>query len=75
MTGSCKSVCIGHRYHMLSLFLLDSSASVVTGYGLDGWGSIPGRGKRFFSTPQNPDKFWGPPGLLSNGYWGLFVLG
>jgi hypothetical protein len=34
---------------------------------LDGLGSIPGRGKRFFSTPQRPDRFWGPPSLFSNG--------
>jgi len=22
-----------------------------------------------------PDQFWGPPSLLSNGYWGLFSWG
>jgi hypothetical protein len=27
-----------------------SSVGIATAYGLDGWGSIPGRGKRFFST-------------------------
>jgi hypothetical protein len=37
------------------------------GYGLDGPGSIPG-GARFFFPPQRPDRFWGPPSLLSNGY-------
>jgi hypothetical protein len=34
----------------------DSSVGIVTGYGLDGWGSIPGR-TRFiflFSTPSRP---------------------
>jgi len=35
-------------------------------------GSIPGRGKRFFSSPTRPDWLWGPPSLLFNGYrwWG-----
>jgi hypothetical protein len=27
---------------------------------------IPGRGNRFFSTPQRPDWFWDPPSKLSN---------
>jgi hypothetical protein len=33
-------------------------------------GLIPGRGKRFFSSPQRPDRLWDPPSLLSNGYRG-----
>jgi hypothetical protein len=37
-----------------------------------GWGLIPRRGKRFFSSPQCPDWLWGPPSLLYNGYQGLF---
>jgi hypothetical protein len=33
----------------------DSSIGVVTDYGLDGWGSIPGRGEIFlFSTVSRP---------------------
>jgi hypothetical protein len=43
----------------------DSSVGIVVGYGLDGLGSIPGSA-RFFSYPQHPDQFWGPPSLLSN---------
>jgi hypothetical protein len=50
----------------------DRSVSIGTAYGLDGWGSISGRGKRFFSTPQHTDRLWGPPKLLSNGYLGRF---
>jgi hypothetical protein len=38
--------------------------SVAMGYGLDCRGSIPGRGKRFFSILQCPDRLWGPPSLL-----------
>jgi hypothetical protein len=48
-----------------------SSVVIATGYRLDGQGSIPSRGKRFFSSPQHPDQLWGLPSLLSNGYWGL----
>jgi hypothetical protein len=35
--------------------------------GLDGRDSIPGRGKRFFSTLQRPDPLWGSPSLLPKG--------
>jgi hypothetical protein len=37
----------------------DSLGGIATGYGLDGWGLIPGRGKRFFFSPQRSDWFWG----------------
>jgi hypothetical protein len=33
----------------------DSAVGIVTGYGLDSLGLIPGRSKRFFSAPQRPD--------------------
>jgi hypothetical protein len=42
----------------------DSSVNIKTGYGLDGRGSIPGRGKRFFCFPQRPDGLWSPPRFL-----------
>jgi hypothetical protein len=47
----------------------DSSVDIPTGYGLDGRGSIPGRGKRFFCTPQGPDRSYiqWVPGALSPG--------
>jgi hypothetical protein len=50
----------------------DRSVGITTGYGLDGRGSISGRVKRFFSTPQRPDRLWGPSSLLSNRNRGLF---
>jgi hypothetical protein len=41
--------------------------SIVTGYGLDTPGSIPGNA-RLFSSSQCTDQLWDPPSLLSNGY-------
>jgi hypothetical protein len=52
-----------------------SSAGIATGYGLDGRGSIPGMGNKFFSIPQPRDRLRGPPSLLSNGYLGDFPEG
>jgi len=43
-----------------------SSVGIVTGYGLDGPGSNPGGGEIFCTSPDRP---WGPPSLLYNGYW------
>jgi hypothetical protein len=37
-----------------------------TGYGLDGRGSNPEGGDIFRTCPDRP---WGPPSLLYNGYW------
>jgi TM2 domain-containing membrane protein YozV len=38
----------------------DSLVSVAIGYGLEGWGWIPGRGKKYLSSLQRPDRLWGP---------------
>jgi hypothetical protein len=40
-----------------------SSVSIMTDYGLDDRGPIPDRGRDFYSG--FPDRFWGPPSLLS----------
>jgi len=37
-------------------------------YGLDYRRSILDRSREFFPSPPRPDRFWGPPSLLSNGY-------
>jgi hypothetical protein len=42
---------------------------------LDDWWFNSGRIWEFFSSPLHPDKLWGPPSLLSNGYHGFFPCG
>jgi hypothetical protein len=57
---------------MFSLYF----CSLATGYGLDGRRvSIPGRGMKFFSSPQRTYRLRVPPCLLSNRYRGLFPRG
>jgi hypothetical protein len=41
----------------------------------DDRGSVPGRGWEFSSSTPCPDRLWGPPSLLSNGYHGLLPWG
>ena len=41
-----------------------SSVGIATGYGLDG----PGIESRWGETFRRPDRPWGPPSLLYNGY-------
>jgi hypothetical protein len=53
----------------------DISVGIATGYGIDRRSSFLGRDRRCFCTPQCSHRLWGPPSLLSNGYWGLFARG
>jgi hypothetical protein len=46
------------------------SVGIALGYGLDG--SILGGGWEFFSSLPLPERLWGPPSLISNGYEGFF---
>jgi hypothetical protein len=53
----------------------DSSVGIALGYGLDDRGSrvrFPAGGWELFSSPPRPERLWGPPSLLSNGYQALF---
>jgi hypothetical protein len=46
--------------------------SIATDYGLDDRevGVRVPVGSRIFSSPNRPDRLWGPPNLLTNGYRG-----
>jgi hypothetical protein len=59
-------------YTYITLWSRDSSVGKAT--RVDGRGSIPSRGKFFFS-PQLPDRLWGPPSLLYNGSQQFFSRG
>jgi hypothetical protein len=52
----------------------DRVVGIATGYGLNdrGVGVRVPVGSKIFSSPRRPDRFWGPPNLLSNGYRWLF---
>jgi hypothetical protein len=52
----------------------DRAVRTATCYGMDDSGvgvQVP-VGSRIFSSPRHPDRYWGPPSLLSNGYRGFF---
>jgi hypothetical protein len=51
-------------YQLLLILVVTVKKIIIMGYGLHSWGSIPGRGKAFFSSPRCPDRLWGPPSLL-----------
>jgi hypothetical protein len=55
-----------------------SSLSIVSGYELDDRATavrFPAEAKGFFLYPLCPDRLWGPPSLLYNGYRGYFHRG
>jgi hypothetical protein len=55
-------------YKLLCILIIcgpGSSVGIATGYGLDGPGIEFGGGEIFLTGPDRP---WGPPSLLNNGY-------
>jgi hypothetical protein len=55
-----------------------SSGSIVSDYGLDDRAievRSPAGAEDFFFCPLCPDRLWGPPSLLYNGYRGSFPRG
>jgi hypothetical protein len=55
----------------------DSVVGIASGYGLDdrGVGFRVPVGSRILSSRRCPDRLWGPPNLISDGYWGLSPRG
>jgi hypothetical protein len=53
----------------------DISVDIALRYGLDDRGfrfDSRWEGWEFFSSSSLPERLWGPPSLLSNGYQGIF---
>jgi hypothetical protein len=74
--GEVKNVC-----GLSSIFLRSlsqSSVGIALGYGLNARGyrvRFPAGGWEFFFSPPRPERLWGPPSLVSNGYQGLSFPG
>jgi hypothetical protein len=77
----CCNKMIGWKWiYSIYLCLIRSQDGVIgiaTSYGLDDRGvrvRVP-VGSRIFSSPNCPDRLWGPPNLLSTGYLELSPQG
>lgn len=55
---------------MSSSVIRDSSVTIVTSYGLDTQGAIPGRGNILPLSSQHPDRLWGELSLYPIGTGG-----
>jgi hypothetical protein len=75
-----KRACFHFGYYdpETSRWSLPNFDSSVVQSWTTGWmigGSSPDRGWKFLSSQPRPDRLWGPPSLLSNGYRGSFPGG
>jgi hypothetical protein len=61
-------------YVHFKMAIRDNSIGIATAYRLDGRGSILGREKRHFSSPQHPNPLWGQPNFPISRYRGLVKL-
>jgi hypothetical protein len=68
-----KSVIQTGNVNIQKLLCRDRSIGIMKGDRLDDRGSIPGRGKRFFSAPQRSNLLLVAPSLLSDGYGWHFL--
>jgi hypothetical protein len=69
---------ISFIYLFIYLSSYVSSGSIVSDYGLDDRAigvRSPAGAEHFFLYPLCPDRLWGPPSLLYNGYRGSFPRG
>jgi hypothetical protein len=57
--------------YLLNVFFLEVPLTIFYIHR-EFYGSIPGGGWEFFSSPLRPERLWVPPSLLSSGYQGLF---
>jgi hypothetical protein len=71
----CKIVQL--KVYVPSIRSRDSAVALATDYGLNdrGVGVRVPVGSKMFSSPRRPDRLWGSPNLLFNGYRGLFLRG
>jgi hypothetical protein len=62
-----------YRPHVNVTGSRESAVGIATGYWLDdrGVGVRVPVGSKMFTSPCSPDRFWGPPSFLTNGYGGL----
>jgi hypothetical protein len=67
------------QFRIVTILVMSQGSGVVTatGYSMDGRGigvRVPVEA-RFVASSRRPDRFWGPPNVVSHGYRGSFSGG